>query len=143
MKFGDKVKEKRLQRALTQDDLAKALGITKRTLCHYEAGHMHPRNRDIYRKLADVFGLDINYFLTEDEEFLTQVAEKYGRKGLSQAESILQQTSALFAGGGLSEKDQLAFIQEIQRLYLDSKKRSREKFTPKKHQSPQTPDANQ
>ena len=143
MKFGAKVKEKRLQRGQTQDEFAKALGISKRTLCRYEYGDMHPRNRDVYRKLADYFELDINYFLTEDEEFLTEAAEEYGSRGLSQAESILEQASALFAGGELSEDDEIAFLREMQRLYLDSKERAREKFTPKKYKTQKAPNAKQ
>ena len=36
---------------------------------------------------------------------------------------ILSHASALFAGGKLSEDEQLAFINELQTLYLDAKKR--------------------
>jgi len=38
----------------------------------------------------------------------------------------------MFAGGGLSDEDKTAFMDEIQTLYLDSKKRAK-KYTPKKY----------
>ena len=133
MRFGDKIKEQRTLRNLTQDEFAGAMGISRRTLCYYEEGKTYPQNRAFYKKLADYFEMDINYFLTEDEEFLTEAALKYGRRGLSQAQSVLEQASALFAGGDLSEEDKQAFMQELQELYLDSKERAK-KFTPKKQQ---------
>ena len=132
MRFGDKIKEQRTLRNLTQDEFAKAMGISRRTLCYYEQGRTHPQNREFYKKLADYFEMDINYFLTEDEEFLTEAALKYGRRGLSQAQSVLEQASALFAGGDLSEEDKQAFMQELQELYLDSKERAK-KYIPKKY----------
>lgn len=132
MKFGEKLKEQRALRGLTQDEFAGAIGVSRRTVCYYEQGKTYPKNREFYRKLADFFQLDVNYFLTEDEEFLTQAAEKYGRRGQVQAETVLAQASALFAGGGLSDEDQQAFLREIQKLYFDSKERAK-KFAPKKY----------
>ena len=136
MKFGDKLREQRVRHGLTQDQFAKEIGISRRTLLHYEMSKTYPKRREIYKKLADFFEVDMNYFLTEDEEFLTEAAEKYGRRGLSQAESVLEQAAALFAGGELSDDDKQAFLQEIQGLYFDSKERAK-KFTPKKYRKPE------
>ena len=132
IKFGDKLKNQRIRRGLTQVELASALGIARRTLCYYEQGVTYPKQRAFYTKLADFFALDVNYFLTEDEEFLTEAAEKYGRRGLSQAQAVLDQAAALFAGGELSDDDKQAFIREMQELYFDSKERAK-KFRPKKN----------
>jgi transcriptional regulator with XRE-family HTH domain len=133
VKFGDKLREQRKKRGLLQEDLAAAIGVTKWTLANYEKGNSYPHDRSVYSKLADFFKVDVNYFLTEDEEFLTEAAQKYGRKGRAQAVAVLEQAEALFAGGELSEEDQIAFVHEIQGLFLDSKQRAREKFTPKKY----------
>lgn len=132
MKFGDKIKEQRIKRGLTQEEFAKAIGVSRRTLCHYEQGERYPKYRAFYTKLADFFDLNINYFLTEDEEFLTEAAEKYGQRGLSQARAVLDQAAVLFAGGELSDDDKQAFLSEIQALYFDSKQRA-QKFTPHKY----------
>jgi transcriptional regulator with XRE-family HTH domain len=133
MKFGDKVKEQRKKRKLSQGELAKAIGVSMRTLSNYENSTSYPQDRSIYFKLADFFNVDVNYFLTEDEEFLTVAAENFGKKGQAQAEMILEQAAALFAGGELSEADQIAFLRDMQALFLESKQIAREKFTPHKY----------
>ncbi len=53
----------------------------------------------------------------------------YGRRGVEQAKSIIAQTSALFAGGGLDEEDREAFMQAIMEIYFDSKRKAK-KFSP-------------
>ena len=132
MKFGEKVKEQRTRQGLTQKAAAEALGLSTRVLQKYEDGSNYPHNRDVYKRMADLFEIDVNYFLTEDEEFLTEAAKRYGRKGLSQAQAILEQAGALFAGGELSDDDKLAFIHEMQEIYFDSKEKAK-RFTPKTH----------
>ena len=51
---------------------------------------------------------------------------------MQQAKKIKEQTTALFAGGELSEEDQAAFIKEMEALFLDAKEDAK-KFTPKKY----------
>ena len=133
MKFGDKVKDLRKQSNMKQEELAKALGVSTRTIINYEQGKLYPRKRERYTQIAEIFGVELNYLLTEDEEFIAEAGALYGRRGQMQARDILERTSALFAGGELSDVDQLAFIHEIQKLYFDSKERARVKFTPKKY----------
>ena len=132
MTFGEKVKELRTQKGLTQTELGKKVGVSLRTVRGWEAEGRYPRHRELYKKLAEVLGCDTSYLLTEEESFITEAAEQYGNRGARQAQVILEQTAALFAGGDLSDADQIAFLNEIQGLYLDSKKRAK-KFTPKKY----------
>jgi len=132
MKFGDKIRLKRNEMGLSQPALAEEIGITLRTLTNYERGHSYPKTREIYYKLADFFDVDKNYFLTEDEEFITMAAERYGSSGATEAAEILEQASALFAGGKLSDEAQLAFLHQMQEIYFLAKKDAKERFTPKK-----------
>jgi transcriptional regulator with XRE-family HTH domain len=131
MKFGEKVRDLRTQKNMTQSELANAIGVSPRAVFYYEKGEGYPRHREVYTKLAGLFGVDTNYLLTEDEEFITEAGMLYGRKGMSQAQVILEQASALFAGGELSEEDELAFMHDMQKIYFDSKERAK-KFSPKK-----------
>ena len=133
MQFGGKLCAQRGKRGLTQEELGKALGISIRTVKNYENGNSHPKDRGVYFKLAEFFGVDVNYFLTEDEEFLTKAAELHGKKGREQAQALLDQAAVLFAGGELSDADQLAFVHNMQALYLESKGMAKAKFTPKKY----------
>ncbi len=133
MTFGEKVRKLRTEKGLSQADLGKLLGISKRTILNYETGAVYPKTQARYKELADALDVNVNYLRTENEEFLTDVAEKYGRRGQMQAAEILNQTQQLFAGGSLSDEDEIAFVMEVQRIFLDSKEQAKKKFTPKKY----------
>ena len=51
---------------------------------------------------------------------------------LHRQKKIKEQTTALFAGGELSEEEQAAFFKEMEALFLDAKTDAK-KFTPKKY----------
>ena len=87
--------------------------------------------------IQNVYGKILVYIKTENESFITTAFAQYGTRGAAQAQQILDQTAAMFAGGDLSDEDKMAFLHEIQSLYFDSKKRSK-KFTPKKYQKNDT-----
>ena len=69
--------------------------------------------------------------MSEEESFITEASEQYGSRGAKQAQMILEQTAAMFAGGDLSDEDQIEFLNEIQTLYLDSKKRAKKIYSKK------------
>ena len=49
--------------------------------------------------MAEVLKVDVNYLLTDDEEFLLNAESKYGSKGASQAKKLMAEITGLFAGG--------------------------------------------
>lgn len=67
LKFGEKLKELRIKNNLTQDDVAKMIGISRRAYIAYEQENVRPRKRDTYTKLSDAFNCDVNYLLMEDK----------------------------------------------------------------------------
>lgn len=129
MKFGEKVKKLRKEMKLSQGELAAKIGVSARSVASYEAGTSYPRYKEVYEALAAALGVDVNYLRTEDEEFLEDVGQQFGSRGQRQATAILEEARQLFAGGELSEEDQIAFLTEMQQLFLDSKQRAK-KFTP-------------
>ena len=131
MTFGEKIKDLRAQKGMSQPELGKRVNVSTRTIASYKAGKSYPKSREVYDRLAEVLGVDVNYLKTENEEFMTEVATQYGTRGVQQAQRILEETEKMFAGGSLSEDDEIAFMMEMQRLYLDAKKRAK-KYTPKK-----------
>jgi transcriptional regulator with XRE-family HTH domain len=131
LKFCEKLKHARTSAGMTQEALGAAVGLTKRTIINYETGSRYPRERSVYIRLAQKLGVETNYLLTEDEEFITEAGTKYGDKGEREARDLLQRTSALFAGGELDDEDKLAFLLEIQELYIESKENAK-KYVPKK-----------
>ena len=132
MTFGEKVKNLRKNRGLNQTQLADAVGVSLRTVRGWEIEGRYPQNHDLYPTPADILSCDISYLMTEEEAFITEASEQFGNRGAKQAQQILEQAAAMFAGGELSDEDKTAFMDEIQSLYLDSKRRAK-KFTPKKY----------
>ena len=132
MTFGEKVKTLRTTKKMSQAQLAQELGVALRTVSGWENQNRYPKKRELYQNLADILGCDISYLMSEEESFITEASEQYGSRGAKQAQQILEQAAAMFAGGELSDEDKTALMAEIQMLYLDSKQRAK-KFTPKKY----------
>lgn len=134
MKFGEKLKKLRSDCGLKQEEVATAVGIARRTYISYEQEGRYPRKRDVYAKLAETLNCDVNYLMTEDEEFVTGVGEQYGSRGKRQAEELVAELSGMFAGGELSEQDMDAVMIALQKAYFDCKEDNK-KYTPKKYRS--------
>lgn len=132
MKFGEKVKELRMKKNLSQPELGKLLGVSARTIAAYESCNSYPRRQEMYSKLAKILDVEIDYLRTENDAFFTEAGEKYGRRGQMQAKDILDETGRLLAGGTLSPEEELAFQLEMQKIFFHSKEAAK-KFTPKKY----------
>ncbi len=132
MKFYEKIREGRSKAGLTQEEFAKAIGVSLRTVTNYESGERYPKKRETYYTIAEVLKVDVNYLLTEDEEFLLDANRQYGSKGTRQAKDLIDEISGLFAGGEMAEEDKDIMMKAIQDAYWVSKERNK-KYTPKKH----------
>ncbi|HIQ70451.1 MAG TPA: helix-turn-helix transcriptional regulator [Candidatus Avoscillospira stercorigallinarum] len=132
MTFAEKFKAARERRGLTQQQVADGLGLNRRMITRYETGRSFPRTKEAYRKIADFFGLEVNYLLTEDEAFVVAAAERYGGRGMQQAQDLIDGMAGLFAGGTLSDQDKDAVMKALQDIYWESKARSAAAYTPRK-----------
>ncbi|KIR03779.1 putative transcriptional regulator [Lachnospiraceae bacterium TWA4] len=134
MKFGEKLRKLRIDKEMTQEQVSIAIGTSRRTYISYEQEGRYPRKRDIYKKLADLFECDVNYLMTEDEEFISKASDQYSSRGKRQAEQLVSELSGMFAGGELSESDMDAVMIALQKAYFDCKENNK-KYTPKKYRS--------
>lgn len=125
MKFCDKVKKERRAKGLTQQQLADMLGVSLRTITNYEKGDSYPKQREMYSKMAEILGVDINYLLTENEEFYINAGEKYGTGGAAQAKALMQEVTGLFAGGELDPDDMDEMMKAIQDAYWIAKEKNK------------------
>ncbi len=140
MQFGDKIRAARQAAEMTQEVLAEKVGVSRRTIVLYETNKRKPKNAGTIIDLSKALNVSTDYFMTENElkqiqeqeAFLEQAGEQYGNRGKAQARLILDQTSALFAGGDLSEDDKEAFFQTMTEIYFDAKAKAK-KYTPKKY----------
>ena len=111
--YGERLMRARKEKELTREELGKLCGITGRTIQNYELGHVTPNRIDVSQRLADVLDISVDYLIygEKEETELTQEDKK----------EILAHASALFAGGKLSDEEQLAFIYELQTLYMKAR----------------------
>lgn len=121
--FGERLKALRKKQKLTRPQLVKMCGISLKTIQNYENGEFSPKIESA-EKLAAALGTTAEYLLygTEPTDQLTEPDHK----------EILEMASALFAGGELSEDEQLAFLTELQTIYLDSKKKAAQRAAEEK-----------
>jgi transcriptional regulator with XRE-family HTH domain len=129
MTFGEKVKKARKELGLTQAQLGERIGVSRRTITSYEADAFPPRTKELYYKLAEALQVNVNYLLTQEDAFVLDAGEKYGRKG---AEKLVSELTGLFSGGELAEEDMDELMLAIQKAYVIAKENNR-KYTPKKY----------
>jgi len=132
MTFGERIRELRTQKGLTQPQLADSIGVSVRTIKSYELGTSLPKTRETYQKLAEFFDVNINYLLAEDEQFILEAGATYGSRGKKQAHALIAEVSGLFAGGDIAEEDMDEMMKAIQDAYWIAKEKNR-KYTPKKY----------
>jgi transcriptional regulator with XRE-family HTH domain len=135
--FGEKIRDRREELRLSQEQLAKLSGLTRRSIVSYETTDKIPHGSSI-RKLAAALGVTVRYLEhdeiddpnagIEEEPFIVEVRERYGKRGADEMAAVLAQNEALFAGGSLSEEQKDMFFEAVSRAYFQNKERSRVKF---------------
>lgn len=141
MTFSDKIKRAREVAKLTQQELAKEVGVSQRTIASYESGGARAR-RSTTEKLARALKVSVKFLSDDDctnplediekDEYIDQARAMYGSKGVRDMEELLQDNAALFAGGELSQEQKDAFFQAVMTAYVTCKEEAKKKFSPKK-----------
>lgn len=131
MELKDKIARMRKVKGLTQLELAKKVGITKRAIQNYESGNRTPR-LDVITKIAQALEVDTHELMSDEEHFVIQAADQYGSRGKVSAEKLIENATALFAGGDISEADKANVMEALQEAYWRSKIKNK-KYTPKKY----------
>lgn len=125
MTFGEKVRAAREAKNMTQEQLADAIGMSKRMVSYWENHGKVPKSRDTYPIIAEVLGIDVSVLLDDDAEFVLKAAETYGNRGAQQALQLVQQITGLYAGGELEEEDMDAMMKAIQDAYWIAKQKNK------------------
>jgi len=121
MNLGEKIRNARTAKNMSQKDLAKATGISERTIQNYELGARMPKKRETYTKLAEALNIREDALHDEDVSFVLQAQEQYGSRGRQQAEEVVRNFRVAAAGGEMDDDD-LDFIKEAMlQTYHDAK----------------------
>jgi transcriptional regulator with XRE-family HTH domain len=130
--FGDRLKELRAAKNMTQKELAKAANITTRSVQNYEIGVRTPANITVVQQLAGALGVLTNDLLGEDERLVVEASEKGGYKAKRDVKELASEVTGLFAGGDIDDAEKDAVMAALSNAYWNAKKKN-EKYTPKKY----------
>lgn len=130
-KFSEKVRIARNRLNLSQQELAELTGVSQRSIASYELGTSSPRMGTL-RALAEALHVSTRYladdtvtdptFGTEEGRYVENVRSLYGKKAASEVEELLTRSTALFAGGDLSQQAKDDFFEAMMKAYFACKK---------------------
>ena len=121
MNFGEKIKNYRMENDYTQDEFAKLIGVSKRTLLLSEQGKRFPKQKEVYEKIAELMNCDYNFLMGEEDLFLEEVSNRYGTGEVAKVRALADGVSSMFAGGTLPEEDIESAFQAITQAYWKAK----------------------
>lgn len=75
MEISKCLKEERIKKNITQEDLAEKLGISRQTISSWENGRSYPDIVNII-KISDIFNISLDKLLKEDEKLVNNMKEK-------------------------------------------------------------------
>ena len=132
--FSEKLKKHREDLEMNQQQLADLVGVSKRMIAAYETNESMPR-RKIMEKLASALKVSVDYLVSdavtdplfgiEKAPYIAEARRLYGKKGANEAELLLEQNMALFAGGNLDQEAKDQFFEAVMRAYLACKEEAR------------------
>lgn len=80
MKFGEKLKDARLRKELTQEVVAKQIGVSRQSLSNWENDRTYPDLASVL-KLSDLYGVSLDDLLREDMELRRRMEQQRKRWG--------------------------------------------------------------
>lgn len=128
MKLGEYIKQKRLNKHLSQRKLAEMTGVDSSTICRIEKGEVNNFSIGVLLALSKVIDLDMEYILnnTTQETVNGEKRIKYERDNiedlLSEIEEILREHEGLIERQGL-KGEMLELLKMF--LYLKNEKEKR------------------
>jgi transcriptional regulator with XRE-family HTH domain len=66
-KFGERIRELRKERGITNYEMATRLGISRNTLTNWERGNKEPHAVEILEEMAKIFEVPLKNLLLEEE----------------------------------------------------------------------------
>lgn len=131
MELKDRIAGIRKYKGLTQAELANKIGMTTRAIQNYESGNRIPKSA-VLEKIAEGLGVTIDDLASEDDKFVIQATEQYGSRGKVDAQQLIENANALFAGGDITEEDKTYVMEALQEAYWRAKIKNK-RHIPKKY----------
>jgi len=125
MDFATKLREQRIKKGLSQQQVADAVGVSLRTVRNWEIEGRYPNEPALYTGLAKVLGCSISYLMNDSATLADEYESEFGPSGRRGAKRLLKEINALFAGGQMAEEDMDTLMLAVQEAYVDAKRKKR------------------
>lgn len=132
--FGERLKELRKKKHLTQEQLGKTFYLNKSSISRYENGTQIPEN-ELLQSIADYFDVSLDYLMGRTNIVNTHsniVINAPTKKEQKDHDTFMEDAKALFMNGELDEDDKEKIFKDISDLFWESKKINKEKYSKKK-----------
>jgi transcriptional regulator with XRE-family HTH domain len=137
MIFSEKLRLARECKGISQQELGDRVGLSRRSINAYENEGILPRARAL-RAVAKALDVSMEYLVNENiddpqygrqrEAQIEAVRERFGERGAKEAQRLLTQNAAFFAGGAMPQEDKDAFFEAIMAAYLACKQEARQRY---------------
>ena len=132
MSIGERIRQLRKERNITQEELSEYLGVTKATVQKYENGQIRNLRAETIKKLSELFGVGPVFFVFDDvPDYLSGQMDKllithYG----AWFEDFLENISRMNEDGKKLVRTYVEDIASIDRYRLEKYKSIRRKVEP-------------
>lgn len=121
----ERIRQLRIDKGLTQQELADTLGITQQAVGRWERGLATPDTSTLPR-LADFFGVTVDYLLGRTDEPTTTIQQKQEQKRPKDLQKFLDQQQIMFDGVPLTEDDKEKIRKALELIFWDAKQKNKE-----------------
>ena len=135
---------------MNQTVLAKAIGVTQRSMTDYECGRAVPRKKHV-EKMACELGVTLDYLIDDTipvfpicrmpdlhemqmDTRIDEVLSHYDEKKAKAYDKLLQDSMAFFAGGNISQADKDCFFEALMTSYVRCKLDAQQQAAQQKEQ---------
>lgn len=120
MDTGERLRELREAKGLSQEEVAKAIGVGRVTYLKYENGENRPVRK--LKELSSFFNVSIDYLLGNE-------SPKVSKRDMNDLAKFLNKTEVLFDGNtyNLSEEDQQKLRSALEFVFWDAKRQNKRK----------------
>lgn len=139
--FGENLMKLRKANNLTQEELAKKLGVARTTYSSYEQNRRMP-DIDVQNKIADLFEVSLDYLhgRTDKKNYwdLTEKDERSIQRDLQKMIDDLSNSDAFAYSkedGEMDENTRQLLIMSLENSLQIAKEESKKRFTPKKYRN--------
>lgn len=142
MLLGERIKEARLAKGLTQKQLAEMLNTTDATVNRYEKGVRNP-DPETLETIADILEVSMDYLFGKTNIPNIYIPEEYARKhkitkrDLTQYEDFIEQAGIFFMDDEVAEEDKEKLFRDISELFWKAKEMNKKKYGRKKAKTDQ------